>query len=377
MIMRLGATIVFLFVSAAAAAAAQQSNTPLPDPTLDMPAPASTGTPAIVPPGGAPSAGAPSVAPPSAPASPPPATQQANQKTQQPKSQTQGGGQGGGQGTNGGNSFGAGALSGGSGPFDTSTSSGPVEIDADDGIEWRRDEKVYIARGHAKATRGDMSVSADSLIAHYRDTGGGNSSSSDSDPDQAKTSIYMVEALGNVVIVSKDSRITGDRAIYNLDKGSAIITGKDLKATSKDSWVTARDSLEYWTKEGAVVARGDAVANDKTHHVKADTLVGYFRTDDKGQKKMYQVEATGNVLLDNNGNVARANKAIYNMDNDVATLDGAVKITRGKNQLNGEHAVYNTKTGQAKVTGGKGQVKTLLVPGSEKGQNDIGGALKP
>src|SRR5262252_4944565 len=89
-------------------------------------------------------------------------------------------------------------------------------------------------QGHARRHVG----LADSLIAHYRDTGGGNAT----DPDQSKTAIYMVEALGNVVILSKDSKIVGDRAIYDLDKGSAIITGNDLKATSKDSVVTARDS---------------------------------------------------------------------------------------------------------------------------------------
>ena len=42
-----------------------------------------------------------------------------------------------------------------------------------------------------------------------------------------------------------------------------------------------------------------------------------------------------------------------------------MKITRGKNQINGEHAIYNLKTGQAKITGGGNQVKTLLVPGSD------------
>jgi lipopolysaccharide export system protein LptA len=360
----LRAAIFVLILSAATAAAAQQSNSPLPDPTVDLPIPGST-KPATATQGTG-------------------TVQQATQSQKtQPKIQGQGTqgqgtqGQGGqGKGTGGdplANALGGGAPLRGLGPVDTSSSTGPVEIDADDGIEWRRDEKVYIARGHAKATRGDMSVSADSLIAHYRDTGGGNGT----DPDQSKTAIYMVEALGNVVILSKDSKIVGDRAIYDLDKGSAIVTGNDLKATSKDSVVTARDSLEYWAKQGAVVARGDAVAADKTHRVKADMLVGYFHTDDKGQKKMYQVEATGNVLLDNNGNVARAHKAIYNMDSDIATLDGGVKITRGKNQLNGEHAVYNTKTGQAKVTGGKGQVKTLLIPGSDGGSKDLGGALKP
>ena len=252
---------------------------------------------------------------------------------------------------------------GGMGPLEAGSSSGPVSIEADDGIEWQRDQNVYVARGNAKATRGDMSIAADTLIAHYHDTPNGG------------TSIYMVEANGNVVVINKDSKIVGDNAIYDLDKGSAVITGKALKATSKDSYVTARDSLEYWTKEGAVVARGNAVAADPTRHIQGDMLVGYFHEDPKtGQKKLYQVEATGNVIIDNKGDIAKAAKAVYNMDSDIATLDGGVKITRGKNQLNGEHAIYDTKTGKAKVTGGKGQVKTLLVPGSDK---SAGGALLP
>ena len=33
---------------------------------------------------------------------------------------------------------------------------GPLEIDADDGIEWRRNDKVYIARGNARAASGGL-----------------------------------------------------------------------------------------------------------------------------------------------------------------------------------------------------------------------------
>jgi lipopolysaccharide export system protein LptA len=237
---------------------------------------------------------------------------------------------------------------------------GPVEIDASDGIEWRRDENVYIARGNARAARGDTSISADSLIAHYRGDATG------------KTAIYMVEALGHVVVVSKDTRIVGDKAVYNLDNGSAIITGDNLRASSKDQYVTARDSLEYWEKQGAIVARGKAVAVSAQQEVKADLLTGYLHLDKTGAKKLYQVEATGNVFLTDKGSVARAARAIYNMESNMATLDGGVRITRGKNQINGEHAIYNLKTGQAKITGGGSQVKTLLVPGS-----DSGGPLAP
>jgi lipopolysaccharide export system protein LptA len=116
-----------------------------------------------------------------------------------------------------------------------------------------------------------------------------------------------------------------------------------------------------------VVARGKAVAGAPEQEVKADLLTGYFHIDKTGTKKLYQVEATGNVLITSKGSVARAAKAIYNIESDVATLEGGVKITRGKNQLNGEKAVYNLKTGQAKVTGGGKQVKTLLVPGADSG----------
>lgn len=239
------------------------------------------------------------------------------------------------------------------GNLDTSSSGAPIDIEASEGIEWRRDQNVYIARGNAHAARGDVSVDADSLIAHYRDNGGG------------KTQIYLMEADGHVVLKTKDAQIVGDRALYDLDKGSALVTGKDLKASSKDQFVTARDSLEYWNRQGAVVARGNAVAGQADRQIHADLLTGYFHVEPSGAKKMYQVEATGNVRLLSQGNVARARKLVYNLDTDVAVLEGDVKITRGKNQLDGQRAVYNLKTGQAKITGGSGRVKTLLVPGSE------------
>jgi lipopolysaccharide export system protein LptA len=247
--------------------------------------------------------------------------------------------------TSGGSSSGLGGAFGGG--------SGPVEIDANEGVEWNQDQKVYIARGNAKATRGDTSITADSLIAHYRDSATG------------QTNIYMVEAIGHVVVLSKDSRIVGDKGIYNLDNGSAVLTGNGLRASSKDQYVTARDSLEYWEKQNAVIARGDAVAVNPQQRVNADTLTGYFHTDTTGTKKLYQVEGAGHVVITSKGSVVHSAKAVYNMDNDIATLEGGVKISRGKNQINGEHAVYNMRTGQAKVTGGGGQVKTLLVPNSD------------
>src|SRR4051794_4196046 len=48
----------------------------------------------------------------------------------------------------------------------------PLNIQADSGIEWQQDQKLYIARGNAVATRGTSEVHADTLIAYYRETKG-------------------------------------------------------------------------------------------------------------------------------------------------------------------------------------------------------------
>ena len=44
----------------------------------------------------------------------------------------------------------------------------PIDIEADNGIEWQQNNRVYIARGNAKATRGQTTVFGDTLIAFYR-----------------------------------------------------------------------------------------------------------------------------------------------------------------------------------------------------------------
>jgi lipopolysaccharide export system protein LptA len=48
------------------------------------------------------------------------------------------------------------------------TKGGPIEVTSDNGMEWRQNEQVIIAKGNAKAVRGDVTVTADQLLAHYR-----------------------------------------------------------------------------------------------------------------------------------------------------------------------------------------------------------------
>lgn len=252
------------------------------------------------------------------------------------------------------------------GGIDLGSSDEPLEITAEDGIEWRRDEKIYVARGNARAARGEMSVSADVLTARYREGADG------------KIDVYSIEADGNVRLASADSVVTGDHAVYDIDKSVLLVTGGDLKAVTEKATVTARDSLEYWDQERVIVARGDAVAVEGDRRVEADLLTGYLRQpgDTAGGTEnggLYQVEAEGNVRLTTAAEVVRAAKAVYNLDKEIATLSGGVKITRGQNQLNGDYAEVNLKTGVSRLMGnpsatgaaddgGGGRVHTLIVP---------------
>lgn len=231
----------------------------------------------------------------------------------------------------------------------------PVTVEADQGIEWIRDSKVYVARGNAKATRGDTEVTADSLTAHYREKPDGTSE------------IFRIVAEGNVVIATPRERATGDKAVYVLDKALVRLTGRDLQFRNAQDLITARESLEYWQEKHVAVARGDATAIRDNQRIRADLMTAFFAEDKQGKTALQRVEADGNVVITTPQEVARGNEGVYNALKGTATLNGNVRITRGKNQLNGERAVVNLNTGISRLLpGGKdgGRVKGLFTPGT-------------
>ncbi|MEQ8587742.1 MAG: LptA/OstA family protein [Thalassobaculaceae bacterium] len=229
----------------------------------------------------------------------------------------------------------------------------PVTIEADDGIEWVRDEKLYIARGNAKAIRGEMTVSADTLTAAYRAKNGDGSE------------VFRLEALGNVEITSTEDRAVGDRAVYDIDQQVIVLLGDGISFRNGMDTITARDSLEYWEGRRLAVARGDASAVREGQRIDADVLTAYFGDGPDGENRIEQVDAVGNVVITTPEEVVRGNEGVYDVLREVATLTGAVRVTRGENQLNGERAVVDLKTGVSRMlpgTGGGGRVKGLFTP---------------
>ncbi len=240
------------------------------------------------------------------------------------------------------------------------SSGGPISIEADSGIEWHRNQSMYLAKGNAKAQSGDMLVEADELRGYYRTAslGGGD------------MQIYRLEASGNVRLTSGQHKATASQAFYDLDQKVFVLRGENLRLVTPQASMQASESIEYWQDKNLAVARGKAVAQQGQNRLMAEKLAAHFTGGQNLQ--VSRVDAEGGVTIQSKDNLAQSDKASYDLKSGLASLSGNVKMTQGQNQLNGEYAELNTATGVSRILGGKdmngGQkrVRALVIPGAAK-----------
>lgn len=242
-------------------------------------------------------------------------------------------------------------------------SNSPIQIEADDGIEWQRQEQLYIARGNASATQGGTTVEADRLVAFYRQGAGGDNE------------IYRIDADGNVRIFSQDETATADKAVYDVINGVLVLTGQQVQLDTPQDRIVAKESMEYYEQKRLAIARGDALAIREDRRVKADVLMIHFKEQSGGERasQIDNVEAVGGVIISTPTDLAQAAQGDYNPDTGFATLSGNVRITRGESQLNGELAEVDLNTGISKMlndpkSDGSGRIKGLFLPAAKEEQ---------
>ena len=245
----------------------------------------------------------------------------------------------------------------------------PIEIEADEGIEWRREEQQYLARGKASATRGEVSLYGEVLIAHYRarvEDGAppqpAPEGGEDADPSPGGSEIHRIDAIGAVVIESPNERAQGERGVYDIDEGVLVLTGGDLRLTTPTDIVTARDSLEYWERRDAAVARGNAIVRRGREVVRAEVLQAFFRDGPDGQE-IERVEGFTRVCVDNGRDVARGDYGRYDIDEERAVLQGNVVLTSGPNILRGDRAEMDMRTGVSRLLSDDGDGRRSRVSG--------------
>lgn len=285
----------------------------------------------------------------------------------------------------------------------------PVNIEADQGIEWQQEHHVYIARGNVKATRGQSTLYCDTLYAYYRPSGSKDATVKPAAPagpgaaapnkadgagkdaaangaangagsgllGDSSSEIYRLEADGNVRLATETQTVYGDHAIDDVDQAVLVITGKHLKLVTPNDVVTARDSLEWYDRQQLAVARGDAVAVRATKTIRADVLTAIVERTSNQQSHISRINATGHVIVSSLDQIATGDRGVYNVDTGIATLMDHVSLTKGDNEMRGQYAVVdlNKNVGHllsapptvAAAGGKRPRVEGLLVPHGQQG----------
>jgi len=218
--------------------------------------------------------------------------------------------------------------------LDFSDSSKPIDISAENGIEWHRDAHSYVANGNVIAVQDNITLYADKL------------------------SIFSVADGGEI-----------DRALAE----------GNVKLITTKRTITAHDSLEYWRKQDVMVARGDAKVTEGDKKTHSDRVTAYFKKDASGKRSLFQLVFEGMVQITTQKQTAICNKAVYSVADKIIIMTGDVVITQGENRFSGERAEIDEKNGISRLIGAGGQpsaggsrVHTLIQP--KKKSAPAGGA---
>ncbi|PZQ46810.1 MAG: ostA-like family protein [Micavibrio aeruginosavorus] len=248
----------------------------------------------------------------------------------------------------------------------------PIEITATKTVEWLRDQKQYVARENVIVKQGTMTIMSDLLVADYRES------------EASSMEIWQITATGNVKIMDDKNTAYGDKGVYDVANGIAVLTGNDLRLVSPDQTVTATQSMEYHANERQAKAIGNAKVVRAQDTLSADTITAFFKSENAapatattkpaqnspvGGGNLDRLEADGNVVIKTPTETIRGQKGVYKADSNTANLTGKVKIERDKNTLEGNRAEVDLNTNVSKLFGSEkegGRVRGVFFPGSEK-----------
>lgn len=140
-------------------------------------------------------------------------------------------------------------------------------------------------------------------------------------------------------------------ALKDHDAGQFI----DIDAERVD--VQEQQDLAIFTGNVRVV-QGDLKLNTN------ELRVYYARVGEDGEGlTILRLDAQGEVRLTSPSEIVDSQWGIYDVENEVVTLGGTVKMARGDTRLNGERMMLNLRTGQSTLDGGTGDEEKERVRG--------------
>lgn len=256
--------------------------------------------------------------------------------------------------------------------LDIGSGTGPIDITADNGIEWDSKAHTVNAEGHAIAKRGTMTVFADHLVAHYEPASASSASASPAAPakpaKQATASsasggdlggafgggsmqIQELEAHGNVHITTPTQTADGNDATFDVIGGTMTMLGEPVHLTGTDQTVIADHRLDYDTKTLIATAKQGATVSQKGRTISAPIMIAHMVNAD-GKTTLDHADASGGVVVKTETETAYGSQGNYDAKTGIATLIGSVKILRGGDVFTGTKAIFNLNTGVSRLIGG-------------------------
>lgn len=128
------------------------------------------------------------------------------------------------------------------------------------------------------------------------------------------------------------------------------------------------DRLEVTDDQGIAVFRGNVAVVQGTTVMKTASLRVYYSRDSQGRVgpggNVRRIEASGGVAVRSEDQHATAESAVVDMQTEIATLNGNVAVSQGKNIITGCVVTVNMRTNNIDVKPcgdrGSGRVKVLI-----------------
>lgn len=233
----------------------------------------------------------------------------------------------------------------------------PIKVTSTEGIEWQRDDKLWIARGDVIAEQGLSKLFSQILIVHYR--------AKEEDPAAAKKEaepvvqdetslITKIEVEQEVRLETPNFTATGNEGSYDVEELVFTVKGEGSKIVFASGVVVGGDdSLEMWELKNVGVARGNAwIKRPDGAILRGEKLVAYFAEEKQADQRLGELEkvdAFDDISITQKQEKITGDKGIYESRSGTATVIGNVVITRPSGQFYGEYGTMNLNSGISKL----------------------------
>ena len=117
------------------------------------------------------------------------------------------------------------------------------------------------------------------------------------------------------------------------------------------------ENLTIDSNAGTAIFSGNVEITRGKITLKAEKIIVSYSIDETSNRSLKQILAINDVFFIADGNLTQADKAIYNIKDNLLELSGNVLINQGSTKLSGNKLVLNLNSGKGSMSG---RVKAVM-----------------